>query len=111
MKKRSIAWWIFIGWWWYLCFAWWLYPIKRLLFGRKTKATGGDDSYRLMRETENAILEALKNSNNGTALQSDIKNSLSGVMKPYFDEAVHELYQNGKIKTSKDGSRVRLELV
>ncbi len=110
MKKHGVAWWIFIGWWWYLCFAWWLYPIKWLLFGRKSKS-GSGDSFQLLHETETAILDALKKYDNGTALQANIKNSLSGNMKPYFDEAVHELYQNGKIKTSKDGSRVRLELV
>ena len=70
-----------------------------------------DDSYWLIRETEEAIIDFLKNANSGTALQVDIKKSLSGRLTPFFDDAVHELYEKGKIKTSKDGNRVRLELV
>ena len=94
-----------------LCFTWWLYPIKWLIFGRKPKANNDDtdDPFRLLRDTENAIIDALKNSN-GTALQMNIKNSLPENMKLCFDEAVNELYQNGVIKTSKDGGRVRLKL-
>lgn len=102
-------WWLCIGWWWYLCFAWWLYPIKWLLFGKKLK--GDDSDPFILRDTEIAIINALESSDNRTALQSSIKNSLSAKLKPYFEEAVNELYQNGKIKMSKDGSRVRLELV
>lgn len=64
-----------------------------------------------MRETEEGIIDFLEKSNGGTALQVDIKKSLSERLKPYFDDAVHELYENGKIKTLKDGNRIRLELV
>lgn len=114
--KHGIVWWLLIGWWWYLCFAWWLYPIKWLLFGRSKKTPpdepdGNGYDWRLLREAENGILDFLKKSNGGTALQVTVKNSLSRRLVSYFDDAVRELYQNGKIKTSKDGDRIRLELV
>jgi hypothetical protein len=57
-----------------------------------------------------SIIDFMKSSG-GTALQTDVKKGISKKLEPYFDDAVHELYQNGKIKTLKDGSRIRLELV
>lgn len=111
MKKHSISWWIFIGWWWYLLFAWWIYPLKWWLRKSKDETPIINDSYRLVLETKEAVLDLLKKSVNGTALQVDIKRNLSGWLAPYFDEAVRGLYEDGKIKTSKDGNRVRLELV
>ena len=101
--KHGIVWWIFIGWWWYLCIAWWLYPIKWIL-SKKSSNRDNKDVYQLKRETAESIIDFLKNSG-GTALQTDIKKSISKKLEPY------ELYQNGKIKTLKDGSRIRLELV
>ena len=114
--KHGVIWWLLIGWGWYLCFAWWLYPIKWLLFGKSKKTPSDEmdvDGYdlRLLREAEDGILDFLKKSNGGTALQVTVKNSLSRRLASYFDDAVRELYQNGKIKTSKDGDRIRLELV
>lgn len=110
MKKHSLSWWLFIGWWWYLCVAWWLYPIKWFLSGKLSNASSDNDNqYRLMRETEESIIDFLEKSG-GTTLQVDIKKSLSGRLTPCFDDAVHELYENGKIKTLKDGNRIRLEL-
>lgn len=111
MKKHSISWWIFIGWWWYLLFAWWIYPLKWWLRKSKDETSITDDSYRLVRETKETVLDILKKSDSGTALQVDVKRNLPGRLAAYFDEAVHGLYEDGKIKTSKDGSRVRLELV
>lgn len=70
-----------------------------------------DSWYQLMRETKKSIIDFLEESNEGTALQVDIKKSLSKRLVPYFDDAVHELYENGQIKTLKDGNRIRLELV
>lgn len=112
--KHGVVWWLLIGWWWYLCFAWWLYPIKWLLFGKSKNPPLDEEGVydrRLLREAEEDILDFLQKSNGGTALQVTVKNSLSRRLMPYFDDAVHELYQNGKIKTSKDGDRIRLELV
>lgn len=112
MKKHSLSWWIFIGWWWYLCVALWLYPIKWFLSGKLSNVSldaDNDNQYRLMRETEENIIDFLEKSG-GTALQVDIKKSLPGRLMPCFDAAVHELYENGKIKTLKDGNRIRLEL-
>ena len=111
MKKHSISWWIFLGWWWYLLFAWWIYPLKWLLRKSKDESPNIDDSYRLVRETKETVLDILKESDGGTALQVDVKRNLPGHLASYFDEAVRGLYEDGKIKTSKDGSRVRLELV
>lgn len=108
--KHSAAWWILIGWWWYLCFAWWVYPIKRF-FSKKSSNAASENRGRLLHETERYIMNFLNNSNGGAALQVDIKRTLPSSLTPYFDEAVHELYQNGEIKTSKDGGRIRLELV
>ena len=97
--KHGAAWWILIGWWWYLCFAWWVYPIKWFLSRKSSNSAEGH------------IINFLRNSSGGTALQVDVKRTLPGDLTPYFDQAVHELYQNGKIKTSKEGGRIRLELV
>lgn len=47
-----------------------------------------------MRETEESIIDFLKKSDGGTALQVDVKKSLSGRLIPYFDDAVHNLYEN-----------------
>lgn len=111
MKKHGLLWWICIGWWWYLCIAWWLYPIKWLLQQKPSDVSSDSDDVYLMRETEEGIIDFLKKSNGGTALQVDVKKSLSGKLTPYFDDAVHELYENGKIKTLKDGNYIKLELV
>lgn len=111
MKKHSISWWFFIGWWWYLFFAWWIYPLIWWLRKSKEETPIIDAPYRLVRETKETIFDILKNSDGGTALQVDVKRNLPGRLAPYFDEAVRGLYEDGKIKTSKDGSRVRLELV
>ena len=113
MKKHSLLWWICIGWWWYLCIAWWLYPVKWLLLKKFSNLADTDNTnqYQLIRETKKEIIDFLKKSDGNTALQVDVKKSLSGRLIPYFDDAVHELYEDGKIKTLKDGSRIRLELV
>lgn len=111
--KHSVAWWVLFGWWWYLCFAWWVYPIKWLISKKSSNVsnTGNENWGWLLRETEDYIIDFLKNTNGGTALQVDIKKSLSSRLTSCFDEAVHDLYQSGKIKTSKEGGRIRLELV
>lgn len=70
----------------------------------------GPGSFREACETMESIIDFMKSSG-GTALQTDVKKGISKKLEPYFDDAVHELYQNGKIKTLKDGSRIRLELV
>lgn len=116
--KHSILWWIFIGWWWYIGIAWWFYPIKWILskkFSDKdnrdyTDTTDYTNTYQLRRETAENIMDFIKNAG-GTALQTDVKKNISRKLEPYFDDAVRDLYQNGKIKTSKDGNRIRLELV
>lgn len=108
--KHGAAWWILIGWWWYLCFAWWVYPIKWFL-SRKSSNSVSENQGRLLHEAEGHIINFLRNSSGGTALQVDVKRTLPGDLTPYFDQAVHELYQSGKIKTSKEGGRIRLELV
>ena len=102
-KKHGLAWWLCIGWWWYLVFAWWVYPIKWLLSRKSPKAAAVSDVdqwYPLVHETEEFIISFLKDTDGGAALQVDVKSGLP-----------HELYEDGKIKTSKAGSRVRLELV
>lgn len=112
--KHGVVWWIFIGWWWYLCIAWWLYPIKWFLSRKSSNTSSNADNdnwYQLIRESKEYIIEFLEKSNDGTALQVDIKKSLSNRLVPYFDDAVHELYEDGQIKTLKDGNRIRLELV
>ena len=111
-KKHGLWWWLFIGWWWYLGIAWWLYPILYLV--RRTKAApvpaADVPDPRRREEVMLAVLDAVQRSG-GSALQVDVKASLPSWMSDYFDDAVRELYENGRIKTSKDGARVRLELV
>ena len=107
--KHSVLWWVFIGWWWYICIAWWFYPIKWIL-SKKSSSKDNKDIYQLKCETMESIIDFMKSSG-GTALQTDVKKGISKKLEPYFDDAVHELYQNGKIKTLKVGSRIRLELV
>ena len=114
MKKHSLLWWLCIGWWWWLGFAWWVYPIKYLLLRKFSNASSdayNHNYYQLMWETKESIIDFLKKSDGSTALQVEIKKSLSGRLVPYFDDAVHELYEDGILKTLKDGNRIRLELV
>ena len=110
--KHSVLWWIFIGWWWYIGIAWWFYPIKWILSKKFSDKDNKDneDIWQLIPETKESIMDFIKESG-GTALQTDVKKGIPRRLEPYFDNAVHDLYQDGKIKTSKDGSRIRLELV
>ena len=116
-KKHGLLWWLFIGWWWYIGVAWWLYPIVRLLTRKKKSASvsvsvgviDGPDP-RKLQEVMLAVLDAVQRSG-GSALQVEVKASIPGWMTDYFEDAVHELYENGKIRMSKDGARVRLDLV
>lgn len=113
MKKRhGVAWWVCIGWWWYLMFAWWLLPLVHLLSRKKEGKSGpgsGSDRRRL-EDTMGAVVDALRELG-GSALQVDVKKRLPAWAASCFDEAVHELYENGRVRMSKDGSRVRLDLV
>lgn len=111
-KKHGVAWWVCIGWWWYLMFAWWLLPLVHLLSRKKEGGPGpgsGSDRRRL-EDTMGAVVDTLRGLG-GSALQVDVKKRLPAWTASYFEDAVHELYENGKLRMSKDGSRVRLDLV
>lgn len=113
MKKRhGVAWWVCIGWWWYLMFAWWLLPLVHLLSRKKEgkSGPGGGSDRRRLEDTMGAVVDALRELG-GSALQVDVKKRLPAWAASCFDEAVHELYENGRVRMSKDGSRVRLDLV
>lgn len=113
MKKRhGVAWWVCIGWWWYLMFAWWLLPLVHLLSRKKGggPGNGGGSDRRRLEDTMVAVVDALRELG-GSALQVDVKKRLPAWAASCFDEAVHELYENGRVRMSKDGSRVRLDLV
>lgn len=114
MKKRhGVAWWVCIGWWWYLMFAWWLLPLVHLLSRKKEGKSGpggGGSDRRRLEDTMGAVVDALRELG-GSALQVDVKKRLPAWAASCFDEAVHELYENGRVRMSKDGSRVRLDLV
>ena len=95
--KHGAAWWILIGWWWYLCFAWWVYPIKWFL-SRKSSNAVSENQGRLLHEAEGHIINFLRNSSDGTALQVDVKRTLPGDLTPYFDQA--------KARAKKGGARI-----
>ena len=73
--KHGIVWWLFVGWWWYLCVAWWLYPIKWFLQKSSNAPSNIDDydRHQLIREAAEYIIDFLEKSNDGTALQVDVK--------------------------------------
>ena len=111
-KKHGVAWWVCIGWWWYLMFAWWLLPLVHLLSRKKEggPGPGGGSDRRRLEDTMRAVVDALGELG-GSALQVDVKKRLPSWAAPCFEDAVHELYENGRVRMSKDGSRVRLDLV
>ena len=111
-KKHGVAWWVCIGWWWYLMFAWWLLPLVHLLSRKKEggPGSGGGSDRRRLEDTMRAVVDALRELG-GSALQVDVKKLLPSWAAPCFEDAVHELYENGRVRMSKDGSRVRLDLV
>lgn len=111
-KKHGIVWWVCVGWWWYLLFAWWLYPIMHLVRRRSGEAPahgGGGYDPRKMEQTMAAVVDVLRELG-GSALQTEVKKRLPAWAAAYFEDAVNELYQNGRLGLSKDGPRVRLEL-
>lgn len=111
-KKHGAVWWVCIGWWWYLAFAWWVLPIMYLVrrkFGEGSAASGSGYDFRKREQTMAAVVDVLRELG-GSALQVDVKKRLPAWASAYFDDAVNELYQNGRLGLSKEGSRVRLEL-